>query len=38
MRNNTDILARIKEKKALDDGLKKELADFIKNFKDNFEQ
>ena len=38
MRNNTDILVRIKEKKALDDGLKKELADFIKNFKDNFEQ
>ena len=38
MRNNSDILTRIKEKKALDDGLKKELADFIKNFKDNFEQ
>ena len=38
MRNNTDILTRIKEKKALDDGLKKELADIIKNFKDNFEQ
>lgn len=38
MRNNSDILTKIKEKKALDDGLKKELTDFIKNFKDNFEQ
>jgi F-type H+-transporting ATPase subunit alpha len=38
MKNNSDILTRIKEKKALDDELKKEMADFIKNFKDNFEQ
>lgn len=38
MKDNSDILSKIKEKKALDDELTKELSDFITKFKNNFEQ
>ena len=38
MRDNSDILSKIKEKKTLDDQLTKEMSDFIINFKNHFEQ
>lgn len=38
MRNSSDILVKIKEKKALDKELEEELGKFIISFRDNFEQ
>ncbi len=38
MKDNSDLLPKIKEKKALDADLIKELSDFITKFKNNFEQ
>ena len=38
MKDNSDLLPKRNEKKALDADLIKELSDFITKFKNNFEQ